>query len=426
MTGARAADPTDAEYVALLGAPVQYTQAHPDGVTHLRPDDLVAHGHRFGARPSTTGGAGAELIEALDAIRLSGRGGSHFPAAAKWRAVRAAGSGVVVANGAEGEPLSRKDAALLQLRPHLVLDGLALATEALGAHDGVIWLHDGATASQAAVSRALRQRRAAGVVEPQMRVALAPDRYLSGESSTAVNALSGGPSLPMFRRESATVSGVNGHPTLVQNVETLARAAIAARDADIAIGSTLVTVAVAHHKIVLEVPETATVRDAVDSVLGPASLQAVLIGGYGGSWATWSDVADVALNETALRATGVSLGAGVLMPLRAGTCGIRRTAEIAAYMADSSARQCGPCLFGLRAIADLLLDLADCRSKRRDPARLERFLAEVDGRGACRHPDGVVRMVASGLRTFADDVTAHLGRGCLHDRSGWGGPGTSP
>ena len=145
-------------------------------------------------------------------------------------------------------------------------------------------------------------------------------------------------------------------------------------------------------------------------------MQAVLLGGYGGSWAPWAEVADVTLNEAALRAHGISLGAGVLMPLPAGTCGVRRTGEISAYLADSSARQCGPCLFGLREVADLLLDLADGRTKRRDPALLERFLTEIDGRGGCRHPDGAVRMVASALRTFAEDVTAHRGRGCLYER----------
>jgi NADH:ubiquinone oxidoreductase subunit F (NADH-binding) len=68
-------------------------------------------------------------------------------------------------------------------------------------------------------------------------------------------------------------------------------------------------------------------------------------------------------------------------------------------------------------MADLLDDLAQGGARRRDTARLQRFLAEVSGRGACHHPDGVVRMVTSAVTTFAEDVRAHLKGRCLHGSS---------
>jgi NADH:ubiquinone oxidoreductase subunit F (NADH-binding) len=84
-------------------------------------------------------------------------------------------------------------------------------------------------------------------------------------------------------------------------------------------------------------------------------------------------------------------------------------------LAASSARQCGPCLFGLRALADATAELARGRSSRRDAQRLSRFLTETVGRGACRHPDGSVRMIESALTTFAEDVESHRRRGrCVH------------
>ena len=79
----------------------------------------------------------------LEESGLAGHGGGHFPVARKWRTVlRRGGGGIVVANGAESEPASAKDRALLATVPHLVLDGLACAAEVVGAADAVIWMHD--------------------------------------------------------------------------------------------------------------------------------------------------------------------------------------------------------------------------------------------------------------------------------------------
>jgi NADH:ubiquinone oxidoreductase subunit F (NADH-binding) len=421
---------------ALLGGSLHYLGNSADALTDLEFEGLGAHLRRFGPRPSTSYRDGVALIDVLDDIALTGRGGGHFPVAAKWRSVRAAldadwdrdrtteGS-VVVANGAESEPLSGKDAALLEYRPHLVLDGLACAAEALGAADAIVWLHEGAHSTRTAITRALAERAAAHLLEPRMRVVLGPDRYLSGESSAIVRALQGGPALPQFRRDPATPCRIDARPALVQNVETLARVAVAAYDPanDDDAATTLLSVAAPGQRVVLEVLATTRMREVVAAVLGHPAAQAVLVGGYGGAWIGWDDISDVALNEDALRRRGLSLGAGVLLTLPAGTCGLVRTAEIAAYLAGSSARQCGPCLFGLRAVADLTADLACFRSARRDIKRLQRFLAEVSGRGGCHHPDGAVRMVATAVITFAEDVAAHLRGRCVHYGRGSRGPG---
>lgn len=409
----------ESQFSGLLGSPVVfYADALRDGPA---TETLRAHVDRFGARPDVGGPRATELIAYLEEIELTGHGGGHFPAATKWRAVRAARRAglhrpsVVVGNGAEGEPLSAKDAALMSVRPHLVLDGLAIAAEAVHATEAILWLHEDAVEGYDALRGALAERRAAGLPDPAVRFAFAPARYLSGESSAVMRGLSGGPTLPAFRREPAAASGVDGRPTLLHNVETLARVALAARDrrdgTSMATATRLLTVAAPGHRVVLELTADAPLGTAVRTVTGAQPMQAVLLGGYGGEWRPWATVDHVPLAQL-----GKSLGAGVVLPLGAHDCGIARTAEIAGYLADSSARQCGPCLFGLAAIADIVDELADVSAKRRDVARLNRFLAEVDGRGACHHPDGAVRMIASALHTFADDVAAHLRGRCLHAR----------
>lgn len=405
------AEPAEPAEPAFLDQPVRYF-GHGGAVTGLQTDTLRDHLARFGARPSCVE---TDLIAGIDASGLTGRGGAHRSVAFKWRAVRAAAGAaptVVVANGAEGEPDSRKDVALLEFRPHAVLDGLACAAEALGAEQAIVWLHEGSHAARSAVAHALAERRAARLDEPAMRIATGPDRYLTGESSAVVQALSGGPALPTFRVQPSARHGVHGRPTLINNVETLARVATIARGMPPDL--VLVTVAVGDARVVLESPSDASLRSVVARVTGPTPPAAVLLGGYGGAWVGWDDLAGATLAENSLRERGLSLGAGVLGVLQQGDCGLARTAQIIEYLAGQSARQCGPCLFGLRALADGMTALGrGGRRSRRQSRQIATFLAEIRGRGACGHPDGAVRIVASALDAFADDVRAHQRGRCL-------------
>ena len=397
----------------MLTRPVHYFGAG-SAITELTADTLRAHHDRFGRRPSCRGTSGDALLTRIEQARLTGRGGAHLPSAIKWRAVRSAAGirgSVVIANGAEGEPDSRKDAALLELRPHLVLDGLVCAAEALSAREVIVWLHENAHAARAALSRALTERSSLPD-EPSIRIAFGPDRYLSGESGAIVNALSGGPALPAFRTVPSALRGVRELPTLVHNVETLARVAQVARGMHCE--SELVTICAADTHIVLEVPTAASLQTVVARAVGVSDPAAVLIGGYGGSWRAWSELADIALAEPSLQGHGLSLGAGVLRVLPRSSCGLAATADIAGYLAEQSARQCGPCQFGLPAVAAAMADLArGGRRGRRDSARIERWADEIRGRGACHLPDGAIRMVISALDVFADDVAAHRRGRCV-------------
>jgi NADH:ubiquinone oxidoreductase subunit F (NADH-binding) len=382
----------------------------PIGGSH-DSQDLRMHHAAWGPRPDDWARRPESLLESMAEVALSGRGGAHFPVAVKWRAVLAAGGGgTVVANAAEGEPASAKDGVLLRARPHLVLDGLATAAGVLGATDVVIWLHGGATETQHVLSHALAERRAARLPEPPVRVVRAPDGYISGESSAVVRALSGGPALPDFAVLPAAAAGVHGRPTLVQNAETLARVAVLSRTgAEDYAASALLTIVGGGRRVVVERPTTSTLAAAVAAaghVLSDEP-QAVLLGGYGGAWLPWTKAAGLPLDEPTLRAAGTSIGAGVMAPLPAGACGLVETASVFAFLAASSARQCGPCLFGLRSISAVLDDLSRGRARRRDVERIQRHAAQVSGRGACRHPDGAIWLMASALSTFAADVRAH-------------------
>jgi len=293
----------------VLGHPVRLPQQR-GGWLGDAGEDLDEHRDRIGDRPAATGRHGDELIATLEQIALTGHGGGHFPAARKWQvALRAGGGGTVVANAAEGEPASGKDAVLVGRRPHLVLDGLVSAGEAVGAVDLVVWLHEGDCAGHRSISRALSERRAAGLREPSVRVEVGPASYLSGESSAVLRGLAGGPALPQFRRTPAARDGLRDRPALVHNVETLARVALAGRLGPAGYRpTTLLTVVGPEHRTVVEAEPDWTLAEAV-VVGGGSSAPALLVGGYGGTWIGWPQAQTLADKYRAIpgkKATAVS------------------------------------------------------------------------------------------------------------------------
>jgi len=373
---------------------------------------LAEHRQRYGPLPAADGPA---LIDAVRRAGLRGRGGAGFPTGRKLAAVAAGRRPVVVANGCEGEPASAKDRTLLGNAPHLVLDGAVLAARAVGAARVVLCVHRGSPRAQA-LAQAVASRPADGVA---VEVAQVPRRYVASEESALVHFLNDGEARPTSVPPRPFEKGVGGRPTLVDNVETLAHLALIAAGGpdwfrqlgtDSDPGTSLVTMAgaVAHpaiHEISLGVP----LGQVIELAGGPAQeLSAVLVGGYFGAWVPVRAAYRLPLSHDTPPGGGPALGAGALVALPAAACGLAETSRVFSYLAYESAGQCGPCQFGLPAVADQLRLLA---AGRLDPVgyrRLTSRLQVIAGRGACRHPDGAVRFAASGLAVFEDDVRAHL------------------
>ena len=367
------------------------------------PDaDLRTHLATYGPLPSV------DATRLAEATGLTGRGGAGFPTSVKLRGTAQNGrKPVVIANGAEGEPAAAKDALLLARSPHLVLDGLQLVGETLGAGRLVL-------AAGAGLLPTLERRLAERSDRRRVELHETADRFIAGEESALVAAIDGGLPLPRYKVPPIREKGVGGRPTLVQNVETLARLALAARGDDAAAQRTLVTRLQEFGGIpradVADVPTGSRLGDVLQV---DAGVQAVLVGGYHGSWLPAGIARDLPLDREGLASVGASLGAGVLAALPADRCGLYETARVMRYLAAESAGQCGPCLNGLPRIAGALQLLA---TPGRAPRRLEedvhRWSGLVAGRGACHHPDGSVRLVASAMRVFGRELAQHRSGRC--------------
>lgn len=363
---------------------------------------------------------GDELVEQLTLSGLRGRGGAGFPAGVKWGSVaKQPGPKVVVANGEEGEPASYKDQWLLIHRPHLVIDGLLLAARACGAARAVVYLSHPETES--AVNRAISELKFAGRLEglPSVEVFTVAPTYVGGEETSVCRAISGGPALPLAKPPRPFEKGVDGLPTLVSNVETLAHAAWISRHGGKAYcqtgtldssGTTLVTLSGACRRPgVYEIPFGVTIRDVVETLGGGfiSAPRGLAVGGWFGGLAGPGGL-DLQCEFGACKSAGNGWGCGAVTILGEHDDPVHFAAGLAAWYERESARQCGVCTKGTAAIAATLKTLAAHGATQSDNENLVRWGQVLPGRGACAFLDGAAALSRTLMKNFPKDVVLAL------------------
>jgi NADH:ubiquinone oxidoreductase subunit F (NADH-binding) len=379
-----------------------------------RPLSLREHEETFTAMPAT-----GALLEELEASGLTGRGGAGFATSKKVELLRnlRGHNKVVVVNAMEGEPVGHKDRTLLSTNPHLVLDGAQALASLIGARRINVCVSRKESTIIHNVQRAMHERELRGT-GPTFELHTPPWRYVAGEESALVHWLNDNESMPQYRPTRPNILHVGRAPALVVNAETNAHVGLISRygaqwfrevGTQESPGTTLVAISGAVNRpVVLEVALGTPLRTLLRDAGADPDPQALLLGGYGGAWFS-SELLDTAYCIEALRPLGGTVGAGILVVLPKDACGLSETHRIVEWMANESARQCGPCAFGLPAIAK---DLGTLLRGSRDPLavldRLKERCGVIEGRGACRHPDGVVRLVKSALQVFRRDIEGHV------------------
>jgi NADH-quinone oxidoreductase subunit F len=384
---------------------------------------------RVEAELSTTEHAAAAgtLVERLMASGLRGRGGGWFPAGLKWRAVRVeGGEPVVVANGAEGEPGSIKDRYLMRTRPGDVLAGLALAARALGAREAVVFLKGGFAREAAALQGALAADPPAGLPVSLHR---GEDSYIVGEETALLETLEGRRAWPRPKPPLPAAVGLFGRPTLVQNVETLARVPAALDDPS---GfreheTTLVSVwGDVRQPGVSEVPLGTPLAGVIERHGGGATDAIGLVFPAGPSAPPLTAAQlDLPLDPDALRAAGSGLGTASMLVLRASRCPLGVAASLAGFFERESCGQCPPCTVGTNSLARVLRAIEGGSARARDLQDLAEVAGFMSGHGYCAHCRTAAAAVSGVLARVPEEVSAHLAaRGC--PRGGTGGDPFAP
>ncbi|GAA1903416.1 NADH-ubiquinone oxidoreductase-F iron-sulfur binding region domain-containing protein [Lapillicoccus jejuensis] len=355
----------------------------------------------------------AALADLLEAAGLTGRGGASFSTATKLRSALDSGADMVV-NCCDGELGAGKDAWLVAERLDEVRRGAALVT-------------GGRPARWAAHrdSRTAARLHAAG-----LDVLEVPHRYVSSEESSLVALAHGGLARPVTKHQPVSFGGRDSEgrrlrPTLVLNAETLwLVAGVAERGAAwfrsvgtvaepgprlVAVGGDVASPGV------LETSAGIGVRDLVEAAGGPTGrVVGINVGGLSGGWLSAEEARGAVWSRQGLAPYGIGPGPGVVHVLADGGCPVRHVAATVRWAAGESAGQCGPCMFGLPAVADDLDDLAAGWLDAAGLRRLRGRLGLLPGRGACRFPDGVAGYAASALRVFATEVDAHRQGSCRY------------
>ncbi len=385
-------------------------------------------GHR-GLRKALTM-TSPQIIEEVKASGLRGRGGAGFPTGMKWSFVpqNTGKPSYIVVNGDEGEPGTFKDKVLLENEPHMVLEGIAIAARAVGAHQAFIYIRGEFTDGIRIMERAVAEARAAGVLGRgvlgsdyalDVAVMAGAGAYICGEETGLIESLEGKRGHPRLRPPFPAVEGVFRCPTVVNNVETLAALPhILERGAAwfSGIGSNpknagfkLFCVSGDVKKPgVCEAPLGIRLDDLIETHCGgwDGKPAAVIPGGVSAPVLDERDFA-IAMDFDTLAGAGSMLGSGAVIVLNNTRCLLRTAHRITRFFAHESCGQCSPCREGTHWLEQILRRLLDGRGREGDLALMRDICEGMMGTTICVLSDGCAMALLGFLDKFGDAFEAH-------------------
>jgi NADH-quinone oxidoreductase subunit F len=376
----------------------------------------------------------SSLIEEIQAAGLAGRGGARFPAAKKM-ALCAQAEGepkYVVVNGGEDEPGSQKDRTLLECVPHAVLEGVLLASYAVGASKAFFYTNEHNTVALQRINEALKEAAAVGVVgegilgsqfSVEVESRPAPTPYVAGEDTAALESLEGKPPLPRQKPPYPVTAGLFGKPTLVHNVETLANLPPIIRNGAAwyrgfgtpkSPGTMLFSMNDEWQRPgVYELPYGAREGDLLEELAGGlkdgARLRAILPGGPSSAFLLPDP--DRPLSPEALKAAGSNIGCGVMRGYAEGTCMVEATLEIARFFEKECCGQCPACRMETALLVNTLDKARQGQVGKQALDQIPRVLDFNKGKGFCSLIGMPGPPILSAIRLFQEDFEAHFKTG---------------
>jgi NADH-quinone oxidoreductase subunit F len=353
-----------------------------------------------------------EILDRVTASGLRGRGGGLFPTGQKWRAVRVeGGEPVVVANGAEGEPGSIKDRFVMRTRTREVLEGLGLAARAVGAREAIVYLKGSFHAEARALEAGLRQWPIDGV---SVEVRRGDDSYVAGEETAILEVLEGRRAWPRPKPPYPAAVGLNGRPTLVQNVETLLRVTEAVADPEAFRRTEKTYVSVWGHVRrpgVHEVALGTPLRTLIDEHAGGAPAGVGLVFPGGPSTAPLGpDALDTPFHPEALRAAGSAIGTAAVAVIRAPADPIAVAVLLARFFERESCGQCPPCTMGTQSLGRIARAVDGGTARSRDLADLPEIAGFMKSHGYCAHCRTAAVIVGGLLERHAGEAAKRVAK----------------
>jgi NADH-quinone oxidoreductase subunit F len=343
-----------------------------DSTAQQTPETYADYGDYSALRKAITELTPEQLIEIIEASGLIGRGGAAFPTGLKWKFTRQADSDIkyVVCNADESEPGTFKDRILMEHRPHLLLEGIALAAHAIGAQDAYIFIRGEYPKAHETLQQAIQELQTAKIfetigIELNIHIRKGAGAYICGEETALFEAIEGKRGFPRIKPPYPTTAGLFGKPTTVNNVETLcAIRGIVDHGAtwfrqmgtEKSSGSKLISVS-GHVKQagVYEIMPGMTIRQFLNDVCGgiDGTLQAILMGGAAGTFMTPEEL-DTRLTFEDLQATGNTFGSGAMMVFNDSVDLRDILKRLGHFFQHESCGKCFPCQLGTQRQMEVL------------------------------------------------------------------------
>jgi NADH:ubiquinone oxidoreductase subunit F (NADH-binding) len=406
-----------------------------DAHFHLNPDsleDYVARGG-YGALSKALFEMTSESVLAEIKISgLRGRGGAGFLTGLKWEFGRRAEGRTkyVVCNADEGDPGAFMDRSLLHGNPHAVLEGMIIGAYAIGAAEGFAFVCSEFPLASARLGRAIEQARERGLLGPSVlgsefgfdvRVIPGGGAYVNGEETSLIAAIEGRKAFPRQRPPYPSVSGIGGHSTTINNVETWANVPlIIEKGADWYAGlgtakskgtKIFSLVGRVRNSGLVEVPMGVTLREIIEDIGGGAlrgrTIKAVQTGGPAGGFLPASMFHLPVDYETLIQA-GSMIGSGGMIVLDDRTCVVDFVRYYLGFLRKESCGKCAPCRIGTRRMHELLSRMVEGTAEAKDLEELESLARTVKSASLCGLGQGAPNPVLSTLTHFRSEYEAHI------------------
>ena len=421
---------------AFLDKQVHIATEHFGKLDPLDLEEYLAHDGFAALRRCLTDLKPEQTVEIVENSGLRGRGGAGFPTGPKWRIVRhqPEGTKYVICNGDEGDPGAFMDRMILESFPYRVLEGLAIAAVAVGAHEGIFYIrHEYPLAVrrvQAALDACVKKGwlgdRLLGMDYPlQLSIKEGAGAFVCGEETALIASLEGRRGMPRLRPPFPAQAGLWERPTLINNVETLSMVPWIIRhgaDAFKRYGTSTsrgTKVFALAGKIrrggLIEVPMGTTIREIVEDIGGgPAPgrrFKAVQIGGPSGGCVP-ARLADTPVDYESLREVGAIMGSGGLVVLDDTDCMVDIARYFLQFTQDQSCGKCTFCRVGTKRMLDVLERLCAGKAQRQHLEELELLAVQVSQGSLCGLGKTAPNPVLSTLRYFREEYEAHLHGRC--------------
>jgi len=372
-----------------------------------------------------------QLIEMVTASGLRGRGGAGFPAGRKWGFMpKGDVEKYVCVNTDEGEPGTFKDRALVEKDPHQIIEGVIIASYAVGAQRAFVYIRGEFFLGVKRWIKAIDDAYAKGFLGQNilgsgysldLSVHRGAGAYICGEETALIESLEGKRGEPRKKPPYPASVGLWGKPTLVHNVETLANIPhIVNRGpewyADIgtpkSTGPKIFCVSGhVRNRDIFELPLGVPLRELLFEHAGGMSsdrrLKAVIPGGASTPMLT-ADQLDVTLDFESLEAAGTMLGTGAVVVMDEGTCMVDVTRRLMRFFRHESCGRCTPCRTGTTRMSAILERIERGEGQPGDIERLEVLANGLRGVTFCPMGDAAVNPVLSSLKHFRDEFEYHI------------------